>query len=231
MAKLSISLPNNAQITLESEEAELVHDVLGMVLSGMPLDSMTGSVPPAPAANGHSDAVEKSTGTLAQQTETGDPSPAPQANGSGPATHSNGASHSEGPEGSHIPANGASANGAASVAPAPTAAVADDVMDVRVQPQHARDDFRAFCQSLNPMGDMRRVVVAAEGASRFFGWDGVNADDLGELFDLGGWRRANSFTQTIRNAARSKFGWLERIPGRSGRYAATDVGRSIIFGS
>ena len=49
---------------------------------------------------------------------------------------------------------------------------------------------------------------------------------MGELFDLAGWRRANSFTQTLRNAARSKFGWLERIPGRSGRYAATDLGRS-----
>jgi len=75
-----------------------------------------------------------------------------------------------------------------------------------------------------------RVVVAAEGAGRFFRADGVNADELGELFDLAGWRRANSFTQTLRNAARSKFGWLERIPGRSGRYAATDLGRSVTMG-
>ena len=74
---------------------------------------------------------------------------------------------------------------------------------------------------------MRRVVVAAEAANRFFGLDGVTADELGVLFDLIGWRRANSFTQTIRNAARNKFGWLERIPGRSGRYAATEFGRSI----
>ena len=89
----------------------------------------------------------------------------------------------------------------------------------------------AFCQNLNPMGDMRRVVVAAEGASRFFRADGVTSDELGELFDLAGWRRANSFTQTLRNAARAKFGWLERIPGRSGRYAATDLGRSVTMGS
>ena len=81
------------------------------------------------------------------------------------------------------------------------------------------------------MGDMRRVVVAAEAASRFFGLDGVTADDLGELFDLAGWRRANSFTQTVRNAARSKFGWLERIPGRAGRYAATDLGRATTLES
>jgi hypothetical protein len=93
-------------------------------------------------------------------------------------------------------------------------------------PARAREDFVAFCQSINPTGDMRRVVVAADAANRFFGLDGVHADEVGELFDLIGWRRANSFTQTIRNAARAKFGWMERIPGRSGRYAATDVGRS-----
>jgi hypothetical protein len=73
---------------------------------------------------------------------------------------------------------------------------------------------------------MRRVVVAADGASRHFGVDGVNADDLGWLFDAVGWRRPGNFTQTLRNAARSKFGWLERIPGRSGRYAATPLGLS-----
>ena len=73
---------------------------------------------------------------------------------------------------------------------------------------------------------MRRVVVAAEGASRHFGVDGVNAEELGWLFDLAGWRRPGNFTQTLRNAARSKFGWLERIPGRSGRYAATPLGLS-----
>ena len=77
------------------------------------------------------------------------------------------------------------------------------------------------------MGDMRRVVVAAEGASRHFGVDGVNAGDLIWLFDMAGWRRPGDFTQTLRNAARSKFGWLERIPGRSGRYAATQLGLSI----
>ena len=106
----------------------------------------------------------------------------------------------------------------------------DDGLLLESQPQAALDDFVAFCQSVNPMGDMRRVVVAAEGAGRFFRAEGVNADELGELFDLAGWRRANSFTQTLRNAARSKFGWLERIPGRSGRYAATDLGRSVTLG-
>ena len=80
------------------------------------------------------------------------------------------------------------------------------------------------------MGDMRRVVVAADGAGRFFSADGVDAEDLGNLFDLAGWRRPGNFTQTLRNAARSKFGWLERVPGRSGRYAVTDLGRSVTAG-
>ena len=77
---------------------------------------------------------------------------------------------------------------------------------------------------------MRRVVVAAEGAVRFFDTDGVDAEDLGNLFDLAGWRRPSNFTQTLRNAARSKFGWLERVPGRSGRYAVTDLGRAVTAG-
>ena len=76
------------------------------------------------------------------------------------------------------------------------------------------------------MGDMRRVVVAAVGANRHFEVDGVNAYDLDWLFDLAGWRKPGNFTQTLRNAARSKFGWLERIPGRSGRYATTPLGIS-----
>ena len=90
--------------------------------------------------------------------------------------------------------------------------------------EEGRRDFAAFCQGVNPVGDMKRVVVAAEGASRHFGLDGVNADELGLLFDMAGWRKPGNFTQTLRNAARSKFGWLERIPGRSGRYATTPVG-------
>ena len=91
----------------------------------------------------------------------------------------------------------------------------------------AEAKFIQFCQSANPMGDMRRVVVAAEGAARYFEADSVNAGDLERLFDLAGWRRPSNFTQTLRNAARAKFGWLERIPGRAGRYAATGLGRSV----
>ena len=92
--------------------------------------------------------------------------------------------------------------------------------------ESGRAAFTEFCRDANPLGDMRRVVVAAEGASRHFGMDGVNAEELGWLFELAGWRKPGNFTQTLRNAARSKFGWLERIPGRSGRYAATPMGLS-----
>ena len=106
----------------------------------------------------------------------------------------------------------------------------DDGLFLEAQTPESREDFTSFCQNVNPMGDMRRVVVAAEGASRFFRADGVNAEELGELFDLAGWRRANSFTQTLRNAARSKFGWLERVPGRAGCYAPTDLGREVTLG-
>ena len=229
MAKLSISLPNNTQITLEAEEAELVHEVIGMVLSGIPADLVPSGVPAPHSVNGHSDVEEKSTDTLDHQPEAPGAVAAPQQNGASNGHASNGVPSQAVAD--VPPPNGMAHRTGAATPAIPPSGTAEDVMDVRMQPQQAKDDYRAFCQSLNPMGDMRRVVVAAEGSSRFFAWEGVSADDLGELFDLAGWRRANSFTQTIRNAARSKFGWLERIPGRSGRYAATDLGRAIIFGS
>lgn len=118
------------------------------------------------------------------------------------------------------------------LAPEPSAAAAavdgaaSGGLRLAEQPRPAREAFTAFCRSVNPLGDMRRVVVAAEGAARCFATDGVDADELGELFDLAGWRRPPNFTQTLRNAARSKFGWLERIPGRTGRYAPTNLGRT-----
>lgn len=97
---------------------------------------------------------------------------------------------------------------------------------VKNPPEAGESGFIDFCRSANPMGDMRRVVVAAEGASRFLGTATVDADELGRLFDLVAWSRPHSFTQTLRNAARSKFRWLERIPGRSGHYTVTDLGRT-----
>lgn len=122
-------------------------------------------------------------------------------------------------------------NPAYAPAPSPADAAAGDGaaaggLRLAEQTPQAREAFTAFCRSVNPLGDMRRVVVAAEGAARCFATDGVDAEELGALFDLAGWRRPPNFTQTLRNAARSKFGWLERIPGRTGRYAPTNLGRS-----
>ena len=90
--------------------------------------------------------------------------------------------------------------------------------------------FIDFCRDANPLGDMRRVVVAAEGASRYLGMSGVDAQGLGHLFNLAGWPQAHNFTQTLRNSARSKFRWLERVPGRAGYYAVTDLGRKTALG-
>jgi hypothetical protein len=58
----------------------------------------------------------------------------------------------------------------------------------------------------------------------------VDAEDLERLFDLAGWPRPHSFVQTLRNAARSKFRWLERVPGRSGHYTVTHLGRATALG-
>ena len=191
---------------------------------------------PAPAAAGHA-APPPHPAPAAAGHATPSPHPTPAATGyAAPSPHPTPAAAGYTTPSPH-PAPATAGYTAPLAPPAGFAAPAlppgdadDDGLLLESQPQAALDDFVAFCQSVNPMGDMRRVVVAAEGAGRFFRAEGVNADELGELFDLAGWRRANSFTQTLRNAARSKFGWLERIPGRSGRYAATDLGRSVTLG-
>jgi len=264
MLKLSISLPNSTQITLESEDPAVIHEVLGIVLRrgmsppapapppGVPTPAPPPGVPaPAPAANGHggghNGVAEKGNDVTPAMPDSPPPDPAPApVPANVVAAYPPAAAHSIADEPPRVPVAAPVAQ-AESVGFAPAAAPVaapggytepllpanDDVDDglfLDSQPAAARDDFISFCQNVNPMGDMRRVVVAAEGAGRFFRADGVNADELGELFDLAGWRRANSFTQTLRNAARSKFGWLERIPGRSGRYAATDLGREVTLG-
>ena len=265
MLKLSISLPNSTQITLESEDPAVIHEVLGIVLRrgmsppetappppGVPTPAPPPNVPapaPAPAANGHggghNGVAEKGNDVTPAMPDSPEPAPAPVP-ANVVAAYPPAADPPPAGEQMRAPV-AAPVAPAASVGFAPVTAPvsapggytepllpanddADDGLFLDSQPAAARDDFISFCQNVNPMGDMRRVVVAAEGAGRFFRADGVNADELGELFDLAGWRRANSFTQTLRNAARSKFGWLERIPGRSGRYAATDLGREVTLG-
>lgn len=222
MVKLSISLPNSTQITLESDEFDVISRVLDMLLQGTVQGTVTAIAPAGPNGNGHTGSVEKGTDANGQSF-----TPPSQHDGASITPPLNG-TPLQYPAEQQYPA--AASNGTYRPPAAASNDSDEDGLLVEAFPAHARDDFVAFCQNVNPMGDMRRVVVAAEGASRFFRADGVNADELGELFDLIGWRRANSFTQTLRNAARSKFGWLERIPGRSGRYAATDLGRSVTMG-
>ena len=203
MVKVSISLPNNTQITFESEESEVLREVVSLALRDLPRDLMQ-----APASVSPGAPTEKSTSVAASELHTAtsippvppaEPIPAPETTiAREPTQPSIGASNRKG-----------------------TTTVPPEFLSER-----GATNFTAFCRDAKPLGDMRRVVVAAEGASRHFGVEGITADDLAWLFDLAEWRRPGNFTQTLRNAARSKFGWLERIPGRSGRYATTALGRS-----
>ena len=40
MVKVSISLPNNTQITFESEESEVLHEIVALALRELPRDLM-----------------------------------------------------------------------------------------------------------------------------------------------------------------------------------------------
>ena len=241
MIKVSITLPNGVQITLESD-SESVHEIVGAVLRDLPKELL--SVAP-PVLKGRDQLNISQLGEVLSRLQV--------------LLAAQEAIHSSEPEES------APGNGAASPTPVPgnpmpmplkpaptpgnptplprnptednlssgsagtTSYLQDAVQDaVAAFPAGASEDsFIRFCHSVNPLGDMRRVVVAAEGAKRFLQADGVDAEELSRLFDLAGWTQPHSFTQTLRNAARSKFRWIERMPGRSGRYWVTERGREI----
>ncbi|PKB78254.1 MAG: hypothetical protein BZY88_19330 [SAR202 cluster bacterium Io17-Chloro-G9] len=206
MVKISIALPNQTQISLEADDFVQLRPGVDLVRQGLLGELANLATPP------NADAVttaesEKSSG---EQT-TDAPSPAkrqPRGRAGTPETPSQTTAEA-------VP-NSLAAN---------TAAVPPELSDPRLT-----RDFTVFCRAADPMGDMRKVVAAAEGARRHLNMDNVDAWELGHLFDLAGWTRPRNFTQTLRNAARNSFRWLERVPGRSGRYTTTEKGRSVALG-
>lgn len=189
MVKVSVTLPNRAQVTVEAEESEVARGVVGIVLRDLPRDLM-GS----------------------RQQSNGDaPPPAVQVGGNGVV-----------PDGR--PSAVSYQRSATPPRPGRGGALTADGLKADSSRAFAR-----FCQAANPLGDMRRVVVAAEGARQFLGLADVDAEALGQLFDLAGWRQPHSFTQTLRNAGRSTFRWMERVPGRAGRYTVTNAGRTAVL--
>ncbi len=275
MLKLSITLPNNAQINLESEDAAVIDKILGTVLENVTRALLSDlSVPAQTAVTGAAaeprvslDPVvaavlredKEAEAELDASAFPGDYSPPPQSepeparnqeaepepaplfsisaatNVPGPPETDYGTEveyQEKPPEeravpqwqptdrfGDPAPQTNGFPPAAGNLAAAPNLA-----------PAVSEQAFVDFCRAANPLGDMRRVVVAAEGASRYLNREGVDAESLGQLFDIVGWPRAHNFVQTLRNAARSKFGWLERIPGRAGHYAVTDLGRATALG-
>ena len=204
MVKISISLPNNAQITFESEESEVLREIISLALRDLPrnlMETSTSNVPGIATKKGKSNGESSLPNPFSTE-----PTPIYTSKEIEPESQPN----------------------VTAIPPKSISSLTKTESSVAHEFLSNSDctDFEAFCKDVNPLGDMRRVVVAAAGAMRYFGVDGVNAADLEWLFDAAGWRKPGDFTQTLRNAARTKFGWLERIPGRSGRYAATPIGLS-----
>ena len=217
MVKISIALPNHAEINLEAEDTEQLLPVVNLVRQELLRDVASLAAPAngATPANGAVPSV-----------------PAPPL----PASEEP-AKPAEAPTPAEIPAPSPPPPVAASPEPAPAPVKAaplvppsaNTIPPALSNPRLTRD-FADFCRNADPIGDMRKVVAAAEGARRHLDMETVDAWELGQLFDLAGWTRAHNFTQTLRNAARHKFKWLERAPGRAGRYAATEKGREVVLG-
>ncbi len=214
MVKVSISFPNNTQITVESEDPEVLPAMLAKVLRELPGDLVFSPISRRdqayqPHAVG---VVSELDGPALSDADMEESSPLGEAmameaqlstsqNGAPPALER----YKESFTPDRVKAQQAAYSAAAELA------------------------FVQFCQSVNPMGDMRKVVVAIEGADRFLQMTSVDEQELQTLFDRVGWRQPNSFPQTLRNAARSTFRWLERVPGRAGHYTVTDLGRTTIL--
>lgn len=272
MLKLSITLPNSAQINLESEDAVVIDKILGTVLENVtrallsaPSAGDLGSVTlnPPPAATTIAVQQDEAAGQRA------DPPPLPRQEPPDPVSEPSPTAASEAatwpvPSASQssplfetVDTHGPVPSGEGFMQPEDIGAGKETIGDwpptetfggltdrpngypvgggSQVNPSNlvpavSEQAFVDFCRAANPLGDMRRVVVAAEGASRYLAMEGVDAEALGRLFDIVGWPRAHNFVQTLRNAARSKFGWLERVPGRAGHYTVTNVGRSTALG-
>ena len=262
MLKLSITLPNNAQINLESEDAVVIDKILSIVLADTIRNLLLSEPASQPLPAAPSPPVEPLPAATDQPASAAshvslDLAPELPAE----RTAAEAIFPSE-PEENEVPPLPVSPP---PVAPGPTISPeagrpgqwdtesnrAEEygngdagftrIEDLALLPEAGRamknggysaeeQSYIDFCRAANPLGDMRRVVVAAEGASRYLGMSGVDAEGLGRLFDLAGWPRANNFIHTLRNAARNKFRWLERVPGRAGHYSVTDVGRSIALG-
>ncbi len=228
MIKLNITLPSGAQVSIEADDKDLVREVL---YSAMPHLNGAGHESHGEVNGNAFEIPAHPNGSLTNGHGSAPVQPVAAANGADPARDS---------------ANGSTNGNYAPVATATTTPVVERE-STPPQPEPPRPaapapapvftpstpdehEYIAFCQRVSPLGDMRRVVVAAEAADRHLNVQSVDPDELERLFTLAGWPIPHSFVQTLRNAARTKFRWLERIPGKSGHYRVTDTGRSIVLG-
>ena len=226
MVKVSITLPNNAQITLESEEPEIVQEIVRAVLRDLPRDLMV--------AGGSDNADRPGLSTAEKSSNVG------QDTDLGVAVIDESGQDVESRPTTRRRASRRGTRQTPPISPPDTAASQprrdeEPSTPLRLEAGSASTEasqaFIDFCQSANPIGDMRRLLVAAIGANRLLGMASIDAADLARLFDMVGWRHPHNFVQTLRNAARDKFRWLERIPGRTGRYAPTELGRQVTLGN
>ena len=208
--KLLLTFPNGAQLTLESAEPEFVQQIIMTSLKEFPaLPGQTVGAAGAQAGDETSNGGQPAAGVRARAGGNGAAaSPGELARSADAAGPSGDAAFST------SMGNGGYGNAFANILPDANGELSGDQLQ-----------FREFCRDANPTGDMRRAVVAAEGAQRLLGVPSVDAHTLEALFALAGWPRPHSLVQTMRNAARVKFGWLERVPGRMGFYTVTDTGR------
>ena len=225
MPKISIKLPNVTEISMEATDASEMRQVVDLFKSAL-LDELARI---SPNGTQQKDVVDQTSEGIsvpanganrAREDDRDDPPVVPPVVSEPPEAPL----AAEEPPFEESPTPTPSARRASPPAGESNATIPSQLSDPRLG-----HDFAVFCRTVNPIGDMRKVVVAAEGADRVFSMANVDEWELGHLFSIAGWPPPHSFTQSLRNAARSKFRWLERAPGRAGRYSVTEAGREVVL--
>lgn len=227
MAKISITLPNVTEISLDATDPSELQQLVEMVKSHLLIE--LAQLPPASTRNEDVPIKPDKDISVTPNGSFQSPDTQPVNDGKAPDDLP---SPEEPPEA--VPPPGQpplketpkpipSSRGESSP-PNPASSIPPQLSDPRL-----RHDFATFCRTVNPIAAMRRVVVAAEGAARMFSMVNVDDWELKHLFEIAGWSQPHSFTQTLRNAARTKFQWMERVSGRAGRYSVTDAGRAVVL--
>jgi hypothetical protein len=129
----------------------------------------------------------------------------------------------------YVPADILGLAGKKPVEDGPIREEADGQATPPTQPDHPPEALRDFYQRKNPKNDMEKVTIAAFYAKEYRGKDEITEEDVRRLLNEAGERKLpRNVANTLNNAARANYGYLERVKGKRGSYEVTNAGQNLV---